>query len=884
MSLRKRLRSLIRRKELDTELDEELKCHVELKMLDCIAAGMDPEEARATALRAFGGVEKTREECRDMRGTNWIEDCWQDLRCGVRTLFKDRRFALLAIFALALGIGASTVVFSVVYDGLLNPFPYKDANGISIFQIHDVERAGNRGRGAFSFPEFLDYREQNHVFTDMVGTAYTDVLYSSNGGAQQLQGAYVTTNTFPFLGVKPLLGRWITDEDGKPGAPPVFVMSFSFWKEQFSGDPKILGTALTLNGESRTLVGIMPPRFRYFGARVYFPLSLSRSAADARDEYNRPRRLVAEERRKPGVTLQAVAADIDVIARRLAKVYPNDYPKRFTIWTDSLASDVVGDSKHILYVLLAAVAMLLLIACSNVANLLLARATVREKEIAVRASLGATQGRLVRQLLVESFVLAAAGGVLGCLFAYGGIQMIAAVMPPILPGEAVIELNRVVLMFAVGVTVFTTLGCGLAPAIHSMRANLNKRLTGSGKGASGGFRHGKLRAGLVIVEVALSIVLLAGAGLMTRTLYALTHVNLGFDASNVMAAEITFPKGRYTTVQERKAFFEQALARITALPGVVAAAETISLPPYNAGRSEITVPGKTHSETWNTMFDTCSESYFRTLKIPLLRGRLLSEDDVNSGRFMAVVNQTFIRNYFGNDDPIGQKFKLNVFDQIAQTPHDAFFEIVGVVSDIKNQGLQDPPMPQAYIPYTVTAYANRAILVRTAVDPLSLLKSVRTEIWAVDRNVAFGEAGTLTAFLQRYSYAQPEFGLVSLGSFAGIGLLLAAIGVFSVMAYAVSLQTHEIGIRIALGAQSPDILQMVLTKGLSLVIAGILIGLATSFAVTRLLSSELWGVSASDPWTLCAVVAVVVLVGAMACLLPARRATRVDPLIALRYE
>jgi putative ABC transport system permease protein len=308
------------------------------------------------------------------------------------------------------------------------------------------------------------------------------------------------------------------------------------------------------------------------------------------------------------------------------------------------------------------------------------------------------------------------------------------------------------------------------------------------------------------------------------------------------------------------------------------------MPPYNAGRSEITVPGKTHSETWNTMFDTCSESYFRTLKIPLLRGRLLSEDDVNSGRFMAVVNQTFIRNYFGNDDPIGQKFKLNVFDQIAQTPHDAFFEIVGVVSDIKNQGLQDPPMPQAYIPYTVTAYANRAILVRTAVDPLSLLKSVRTEIWAVDRNVAFGEAGTLTAFLQRYSYAQPEFGLVSLGSFAGIGLLLAAIGVFSVMAYAVSLQTHEIGIRIALGAQSPDILQMVLTKGLSLVIAGILIGLATSFAVTRLLSSELWGVSASDPWTLCAVVAVVVLVGAMACLLPARRATRVDPLIALRYE
>jgi len=480
--------------------------------------------------------------------------------------------------------------------------------------------------------------------------------------------------------------------------------------------------------------------------------------------------------------------------------------------------------------------------------------------------------------------LAVAGGAFGCLFAFGGIQMIAAVIPAMLPGEAVIELNHVVLTFAVGVTVLTILGCGLAPAIHSMRANLNKRLTGSGKGTSGGFRHGKLRAGLVIVEVALSIVLLAGAGLMTRTLYALTHVNLGFDASNVIAAEITFPKGSYTTMQERKAFFQQALARVTALPGVVAAAETISLPPYNAGRSEITLPGKTHSEAWNAMFDTCSDGYFRTLRIPLLRGRLLSEDDVDSGRFVAVVNQTFVRNYLANDDPIGQRFKFNVFDQIAQTPHDTYFEIVGVVSDIKNHGLQDPPMPQAYIPYTVTAYANRAILVRTAVDPLSLLKTVRTEIWGVDRNVAFTEAGTLTALLQRYSYAQPEFGLVSLGAFAGIGLLLTAIGVFSVMAYAVSLQAHEIGIRMALGAQRDDILRMVLSKGLGLVIAGILIGLATSFAVTRLLSSEIWGVSATDPWTFSAVVGIVIAVGAAASLLPARRATRVDPLIALRYE
>ena len=819
-----------------------------------------------------------------MNAMSLIEEGWQDFRYGVRSLFKDRRYTLLAILALALGIGASTVVFSVVYDGLLNPFPYKNANDISIFKVHDAEQPGSNGRGSFSFPEFLDYREQNHVFSDMVGTANSDVLYSTNAGVQQIQGAYLTTNTFPFLGVQPLLGRWFTDEDAKPGAPPVFVMSFSFWKEQFSGDPKVLGSTLMLNGESRTLIGIMPPRFKYFGSLVYFPLGLTRGAVDSIDDYNRPRNLVAEERLKPGVTLQAAAADIQVVAQHLAKVYPNDYPKQFTILTDTLASDVVGDSKHMLYVLLAAVAMLLLIACSNVANLLLARATAREKEIALRASLGATQGRLIRQLLVESVVLATAGGALGCVFAYAGIKLIGAVIPAMLPGEAVVELNRVVLLFAVGITVLTILGCGLAPAVHAMRANLNTRLTGSGKGTGGGARHGKLRAALVIVEVALSIVLLAGAGLMTRTLHALMNADLGFDATNVLAGQITFPKGRYTTVQERKAFFQLVLNRISALPGVIDVAETITMPPYNAGESEITVPGKTHSETWNTQLDVSSESYFRTLKIPLLRGRLLSLDDIDAGRLVAVVNQAFVRTYFANEDPIGHKFKFNVFDHIEQTPHDAYFEIVGVVADVKNQGIQLPSMPETYVPYTITAYANRAILVRTAVSPLSLLKNVRAEIWSIDRSVAFTEAGTITDLLQRYTYDQPRFGLISIGAFAAIGLLLAAIGIFSVMAYAVSLQINEIGIRLALGAQRDDILKMVLRSGLTLVGSGILIGLGLSLAVNRLLSSEIWGVSPNDPWTFATVIVVVLTVGIAACLSPARRATSVDPLTALRYE
>ena len=878
------LRNLFSSDRVDADLDEEVHSHLEMLTQENLRAGMREAEAKRSARIELGGIEQLKEQVREQLLGNWLHSVISDFRYGVRSLFKDRRLAVLAIFALALGIGASTVVFSVLYDGLLNPFPYKDSRGISIFHIHDLERAGNPGRGFFSCPEFLDYRQQNHVFSDMVGTSTTPVLYSSNAGAQQFEGAYVTTNTFAFLGVPALLGRWITDDDARPGAPPVFIMSYTFWKEQFGGDPKLLGTTLTLNGQPRTLVGIMPSRFRYFGVSVYFPLGLTRNAVDSLDEYNRPRYLVAEERRKPGVTLQAAAADIDVIARTLAKVYPNDYPKRFSIWTDSLASDVVGDSKRILYILIAAVVMLLLIACSNVANLLLERATVRQKEIAIRASLGASQARLVRQLLIESSVLALTGGALGCVFAYGGIQLVASVIPPILPGEAELSLNGVVLTFAVAITILTTIACGLVPALHSLRADLNEHLTGSGTKSSSTLRHGKLRASLVIVEVALSIVLLAGTGLMIRSLYALTHVDLGFDASNVMAAGITFPRGSYTTVQERKAFFQQVLARITSLPGVVSAAETISLPPYNAGESEITIPSKTHSDTWKTLFDTCSPAYFHTLKIPLLRGRMLSEDDIDDGRFVAVINQTFVHKYFANDDPIGQKFKFNVFDQIELTPHDAYFEIVGVVADIKNQGLQDPPMPQAYIPYTVTAYANRAILVRAAVNPLSLLKDVREEIWAVDHNVAFTEAGTLTSFLQRYSYAEPEFGILSLGLFAGIGLLLSAIGVYSVMAYAVSLRTREIGIRMALGAQRNDILGMVLRKGLVLVTFGILVGLFTSLGVTRLLASEIWGVSPNDPWTFFGVIVVIIAVGAAACLLPARRASRVDPMIAVRYE
>jgi len=823
-----------------------------------------------------------------MRGWTSLERLGQDLRYGIRQLRRARGITAVAVFTLALGIGATTVIFSVIDNALLHPFPYKDADGISIFRIHDLDEAGESGRLWLSVPEFLDYQEQNHVFRDMTGTGGGDVLYTRGGGSQQLRGAFATTNTFQFLGVQPVLGRWITPEDGEPGAPPVFMMNYRLWQEQFHGDRNILGTTFTLNGVSRTLVGIMPPRFQYFGADVWLPLSLSRSGVrgtGGTETAGRQMYLIAEERRKPGLSLEAVSADLNVIAQRLSKIYVRDYPKRFNVKADTLASDVVGGFKEMLYILLAAVGMLLLIACSNVANLLLARATSREKEIAIRASIGASRGRLIRQFLVESFVLAAAGGIFGCLFAYWGLEAVMAVMPPdALPSESVIELNSAVLVFTVAVTVLTTLLCGLAPALHAVRGELHPRLKDTGQAVISGFRHGRFRAALVVAEVALAIVLLAGAGLMMRSFFAIEQVNIGFNPQKILSARLVFPEGHYKTAVQNKIFFQQVLPRISAVPGVVDAAEAGTLPPFGGPSSEVTVPGKTHSERWNAMLESCSEGWFRTVGVPLVRGRLLSETDVDSARQVAVINQTLARRFFGQEDPIGQRIKFNELDQAPDTPHDAYFEIIGIVRDTKNEDLQQPTLPEGFIPYTVANFGRRGILVRTAGDPELMVKSVSQAVWAVDPDVALTQAGSIQAFLRDYAYAQPKFGLVVLSVFAAIGLVLVTVGVFSVMAYSVSLQTHEIGIRMALGAQRSSVLAMVLARGMRLIAVGIILGEVTSLALSRFIASQIWGVSARDPLTLGAIAAVIGAAGLAACVLPAQRASRVDPLVALRHE
>lgn len=813
-----------------------------------------------------------------------MEAFLRDFRFAVRTLTKDRRFSVVAILALALGIGASTIIFSLVYNLLLSPFPYKNADRMITFSTKNLSNeGGSNGRTFYSVEEFRAFREQNRTFEELAGYDPLGFLYSDGKESRSFSGARVSANTFEFYGVPPLLGRGISPEDVKSGATPVFVMNYKLWQTEFDSDRNLLGTTFVLDGVPRTLVGIMPPRFNIYDAGILAPLDL-----DPRGGGDGTLQIVG--RLKPGIGLHAAEADLEEIERRTAqgKAELFNY-KQFAIVPRTIVDAALGDFTTTLYALLAAVSMLLLIACINVANLLLVRATIREKEIAIRAAMGASRSRLARMLLAESFALSAAACAAGCVLAYVGLKILVSIIPSgTIPKEAIIGINPQVLAFALGVTVLTTIFCSVAPALHVIRGDLQPRLTGSGKGTGGSIRRGTFRAALVITEVALSIVLLIGAGLMMRNFFSLTRESLPFNPSNILYARLNLPRDVYYTKPDRKpAFVKNLLARVQALPGVLSVTESLMRPPNEGSWTDVTIPGKPHAERWVTDIELCSEGYFQTLGLQLMRGRLLSQDDIESTRFVAVVNETLARQYFSSDDPIGKKIKFEVFDRpFLDAPHNTFFEIVGEIADFKTrpEGAQYMLRPEAFVPASVAGFGYPlTILAKTAVYPHSLLKSVYHEIWTIDSNVAISESGSIQDFLDvEFQGPRFEFGLMS--ALAGIGLLLVMIGIFSVMAYTVSLQTREIGIRLALGAQQSDILQMILLKGLGLVTAGSVLGVAASLGLARFIASQMWGVSATDPWTFGAVVVAILVVGIGACLLPARRATRVDPLIALRYE
>jgi len=885
VKVRSFLRNLFSSRRVEVDLDEEVHAHLELLIEENIRAGMLPEEAHRAARIELGGIEQVKEQVREERIGNWLHSVISDCRYGIRQLRRSPGFAADTVFTLALGVGATTVMFSVVYNLLFNPFPYREADRLMLVSIHNAQKGGPGAVRDFSIPDFIEYQQHNRVFEDMVGYDNLDVLYSDGEGTRRWPGAFVTTNSFEFYGVSPLIGRGIAPEDGEAGVPPVFVMNYKLWKAEFNGDPAILGKRFKVNGTARTLVGIMPQRFQAYSVRVWLPLALRPGAEGTTFLGSLPASVFAIGRLKNGTTLKAARADIDVIARRLTKVHPKDFPERFTVSVQKVVEASMGQFRLMLYVLLGAVVMLLLIACSNVANLLLSRATIRERELAVRAAIGASQGRLIRQLLVESLVLALAACLAGCAFTYVGLKGIMSTIPQDrLPGETIVRLDPVVLSFALAISVLTTLIFGLAPALQAVRRKFRDSLMSTSQGVNGGRRHGRFRAALVIAEVALSVALLVGAGLMARSFFALSHVGLGFNPTNILYARLGFPDGPYDTADQKRLFFQQVLDRVKALPGVVAVTEADALPTVQGAVSDVTVPGKTHPERWYAQLALVSDGYFQTLGLRLLRGRFLSQLDVDSARQVTVVNDALARQFFANEDPVGREIKFNGFDRLPHTVHDAYFEIVGVVTDFRNTSLQNAAMPEAILPYTVSGLDDRDILARTTVRPDSLLASVRREIWAVDSNVAVAETGSLKTLVKESFLTEPKFDLIATGAFAGIGLALVVIGVFSVMAYTVSLQTHEISIRVALGARQASILKMILAKGTQLIAAGIVIGLSVSYPLTKFLASQIWGVSVTDPWTFAGVVTLIALVGLAACYIPARRAARVDPMIALRYD
>jgi putative ABC transport system permease protein len=878
---------LFRKQQAEKQLDAELRDHLDRQISDYIASGMSPEEARRRARLAFGGLERTKEQVRDTQWETRLDNLFRDFRYAIRNLCKDRRFALVAIFALALGIGASTIVFSIFYNVFFDALPYKSFNRSVVIGIHDLAGTGGKKvRSCFSLAEIRAFREQNHVFEELIGHMGMRPTYDDGKSIRYFSfGAAVTANTFDYLGVPPLLGRTITQEDGSPGAPPVFVMNYRLWQREFAGDPKILGRIFILNGKPTSLIGIMPLQFNAFGANFWLP---------ATPEYDR---LQLMGRLKPGVSVRAAGADLDGIAHQLHKpnpggIFPED---NFAVVPVTLLDSLIGNFDKILYALLAAVLLLLLIACSNVANLLLARATAREREIALRATLGATRGRLISQLLVESFLLAATATATGCLFAYFGLKAVVALIPAgTLPEETVIHMNAPVLFLSLGLTILTTLLCGLAPAFHAMRGYLQPHLASAAKGTGTSSRLGKLRSGLVVSEVALSITLLIGAGLLMRSFLILTRVDLGFDPKNVLYFELNLPPSYNTdiagTLQRKNALTRQLLERLRALPGVLSVAEmTDDPPPLQYQSSDTIIPGKPHTEPWETRIEMCSEGYFQTLGLPLLRGRFFSEDDVAAARDVMVVNEAFSREYFPNENPLGHKVRLGIFDKpyfAAAAPHDTYFEIIGIARDSKTRGYDNPSwqsFPQAFVPYSVAGFNWRVFMARTSIDPSMLLKNMGQEVQAIDPGVQISISGTLEGALQEF-YRGPQFELVVLAAFACIGLALVVIGIFSVMAYTVSLRTHEIGVRMALGAQRGDVSSMVLKNGLILIAAGTIVGVSISLALTRFLASQIGEVSATDPWTFATVVGIVTGTGLAACFLPARRATQVDPLVALRYE
>lgn len=892
--IRKRLEGLGLSPAREAEIVEEMSQHLDDQYEQELSHGATEEVAReavltelsqsdvlATSLkRVERRVPQNPVQMGTERKTNMIGDLRQDMRYGLRMLLKNPGFTVIAVVALALGIGANSAIFTVVNTLLLRPLPYKNPSQLVVIW----ENATHLGfpKNTPSAANFLDWQKQNTLFEGMAAFAERSFNLTGVGEPERLDGRRVSANLFDLLGVRPIIGRNFVPDEDKPGTK-VAILNESLWRRRFGSDPGVIGRALTLNGESYTVVGVLPnsvrlPAFGNWRDQVWVPLAFTSEEAASRGNHY----LEVIGRMKPGVKLEQARAEMATIMARLAQQYPEDNTRIGTV-VNPLHEEIVGDMKPALLVLLGAVAFVLLIACANVANLLLARAAARHKEIALRLALGADRARLTKQLLVESVMLSLLGGAVGLLFAYAGLQVLTRFIPPDVAHAEGIAIDGKVLGFTLIIAIVTGLIFGLAPASQASHFNLNDTLKEGGRDAGAGVRGKRLRSTLVIAEVAVSFILLIGAGLLINSFMHLRNLDPGFRVDHLLTLNIDLSETKYPDNPKRTAFFDEVVRRVQALPGVRSVAVAGNLPfTYNGDSMPIGaegIPDPPPDQRPDVIFRAIGPGYFSTMGIPLVSGRDFNDQDTLDTTLTVIVSEKTARHYWPSADPIGKRIRNG------STTSDAPWRtVIGVVKDVRQNDFVAEPKMQMYFAYRqLRSLMPNALIVRTAVEPLSLATSVRNAIWAVDKDQTVANIDSMDHIVAG-AVARQRFSMLLLAIFAAVALVLAAVGIYGVMSYSVAQQTREIGIRMALGAQRSDVLKMTIKQGLKLVGLGLVIGLGAAFVLTRVMATLLFGISATDPLTFITISFVLLVVAMLASYIPSVRAMRVDPMVALRYQ
>jgi putative ABC transport system permease protein len=877
------LRNLFSSRSVDKDLDQEVHSHLNMLTEENIRAGMSLSEAQRATRIELGGIEQLKEQVREERLGNFFHSVLSDCRFALRQLRKNPGFTVVAVLTLALGIGANTAIFSVVYAVLLKPLPCAKCE--QLFNVYQRTQS-DTGLG-WSYPNFAELREQNHVFSAVAGAQRHQLTLTGRGEPLVVNAAIVTSEFFSLFQAQPLAGRIFYSEDGKPGAPPAVIVGENLWRGSLGADPHIIGTAIDLDKRSFTVVGIMPASFRFplFATvteppQVWVPL--------AQDPLFGPwmeRRsghwLQVTGRVTPGIPMNEVQAEMDAFAVGIAKEFPAEY-SGLLIRIAPLQEMIIHNVKPALFVLLGAVALVLLIACANIANLHLTRATSRAKEIAMRATLGAGRARIIRQLLSETVVLGLLGGVVGITLAYWGVQVLAALIPPEVPIVNVIRVDQFVLLFALALSAIASVAFGLAPAFLVANSDLQVNLReGSARtGESSGGR--RIRNVLAAAEIALAMMLLVAAGLLLRSFANLTAVNPGFNVQHIVKAEISLPRSQYSNPQQWISFSDELLRQTQSEPGIQDSAVVLPAPLadgfVNLGFDIVGKPPISASTSRSADYVSVSTGYFRTMGIPLLAGRLFNERDLMSSPNVTVISKALAHVYFPDEDPLGKQISF-AFPPDPGVPR----QIVGVVGDVRDVSLGDDPKPMMYVPFAQAPFPGAILVVKSPLGVSSIAAAIRQGVAKIDKDLPVSGVEAMPEILND-SLAQPRFRTFLLGLFAAMALVLAATGIFGVISYSVSCRTHEIGIRVALGASRGAILGMISRETLLLVSAGLVLGGIGALAASRLLGHLVFGVSANDPLTLVLVSIALTAVAALASYVPVRRATRVDPMVALRHE